>query len=99
MDNSEAISEFGSYEKAVSYLKGEVNTYNQWVNGEVYGYVITKDGEEVDSCWGYYGYDHCEDEAKYSVDHIIVSERKEHFKKLKSWIRGKVPAIYRTSFS
>lgn len=46
-------------EKIKSYLRNEVETYSQWANGEVYGF-ITKDaeGEEIDSCWGFYGFDH-----------------------------------------
>lgn len=38
-----------------SQLKSEVDTYSQWANGQVYGF-ITKDpdGEEIDSCWGFY---------------------------------------------
>lgn len=32
-----------------------LETYNNWMNGYVYGYIIeTVDGEHVDSCWGYY---------------------------------------------
>ena len=44
------------------YLTGEVETYDQYLTGDVYGFTITRedeDGEEVvvDSCWGFYGYD------------------------------------------
>lgn len=41
------------------YLINEVETYNDYLTGSVYGYeVITPDGESLDSCWGFYGYDH-----------------------------------------
>lgn len=42
------------------YLKNEVETYDDYLTGSVYGYkVICNQCEvELDSCWGYYGYDH-----------------------------------------
>lgn len=44
-------------------LRGEVKTFDQYLRGDVYGYTITdKDGDEVDSCWGFYGRE-CADEA------------------------------------
>ena len=44
------------------YLRNEVNTFDMYLRGEVYGFNIVRedeDGEEVDidSCWGFYGYD------------------------------------------
>ena len=51
---------------------GIIEMYEQWSNGDVYGYVIEdSDGEEVEdgSCWGYYGTDDCESEAKSVIDH------------------------------
>lgn len=44
-------------DRLTEYLKAEVETYDNYLTGETYGYKITKDGEEIDSCWGYYGYD------------------------------------------
>jgi hypothetical protein len=39
-------------------LRAEVKEYDQYIQGNVYGYVIEDaDGEEIDSCWGYYGDD------------------------------------------
>lgn len=49
---------------ALRVLKGEVETFDQYLRGDVYGYVIEdKDGDTVDSCWGFYGMDHAEEEA------------------------------------
>ena len=40
------------------FARGELNTFNQWLNGEIYYIEITTDtGLEVDSCGGYYGSD------------------------------------------
>lgn len=52
-------------EKLFTYLKGEVETYDQYLTGDVYGYVIEdEDGEEVESCWGYYGEGYAEEEGE-----------------------------------
>ena len=45
-------------------LRGEVNDYNQYLHGEVYGFVIRNaDGEIVDEEWGYYD----------NIDYIVKS--------------------------
>ena len=56
-------------ELAMRVLQGEVETYGQYISGEVYGYVI-KNGEEeeIDSCRGMYGYDDTISEAKALLD-------------------------------
>jgi hypothetical protein len=52
-------------EMARRLIAGDVETYSQYLNGEVYGYVIKDfDGEEVDSLWGMYGSEYAEEEAK-----------------------------------
>jgi hypothetical protein len=39
-------------------LESEVEVYDQYLSGDVYGYVLEDtDGRELDSCWGFYGYD------------------------------------------
>jgi hypothetical protein len=50
------------------YAKGMVEIWNQYLNGDVWGYTI-EDGEEntIDSCWGFYGFEECKAEAKASV--------------------------------
>ena len=67
-------------EKATKILKGEVETYDQFITGDVYGYKISKvtvcsEGhehtEKVDSCWGFYGDDCCMEEAEDIVKHYI----------------------------
>lgn len=42
-------------ERAEYILRGEIVTYDAYLGGRVYGYVIERDGEEVDSCWGFVG--------------------------------------------
>jgi hypothetical protein len=59
--------------------EGLVETWNQYLSGDVWGYVITdSDGEEVESvfsCWGFYGLDACIEEAKATCPE--ASETKE----------------------
>lgn len=39
-------------------LVSELAVYEAWVNGSCYGYELidVHTGQEIDSCWGYYGY-------------------------------------------
>lgn len=54
-----------SIEKAAKLLLAEVQEYDQYLTGDVYGYVVTdKDGEEIDSCWGIYGLEEARKQAK-----------------------------------
>lgn len=56
--------------KAEKILRGEVETYDQYLRGDVYGYVLEdSEGEAVDSCWGFFGYDCCLEEAKSDAEH------------------------------
>lgn len=44
---------------AVASLHEEVDTYDLYIRGEVYGFIIEdEEGEVVDSCFGFYGSDH-----------------------------------------
>ena len=67
------------------YLEGEVETYDHYLTGSVYGYNITA-GEDVendcdDSCWGFFGYDHEKsgllEYARNAIDCHVESKRKE----------------------
>lgn len=42
-------------DKVRQYLKHEVELYDHFLTGSCWGYRILEDGEEVDSCWGFYG--------------------------------------------
>ena len=62
------------------YLTGEVEVYDHYLTGSVYGYSIEKgeDEEHIDSCWGYFGYytdddgymlSVIKDAIKYDIEH------------------------------
>lgn len=86
-------------QKVKDWLTGEIETYDQYLRGEVYGYEIYKDGKLLDSVWGFYGYNFEESGllpgARGQIDAYIRNALKSHFHQLKNWIRNKVPLIYR----
>lgn len=53
------------------FLKATIEEYDQYLRGDVYGFEITKDGEHVDSCWGYFGFDLCKNEAIDVVNYLV----------------------------
>jgi len=66
---SKIVSEYGddspkSRELALKCMKAEIDLYNQYITGDVYGYEVVREEKcslghvhptEVDSCWGFYG--------------------------------------------
>lgn len=76
-----AIAEFGkkilsatAKEKALSCLRGEVETFSQYLAGEVYGYIVERavvgGWEVLDSCWGCYGLDYTINEGRSAAEHF-----------------------------
>lgn len=63
-------------EKAADILRGEIVSYDAYLGGRVYGYVIEQDGEEIDACWGFVGdYElDCLSEARAFVDQLILRD-------------------------
>ena len=46
------------------YAEGMVETWNQYLEGDVWGYTIEDgDGDHIDSCWGFYGFETAKQEA------------------------------------
>lgn len=70
-------------EAVETYLTGEVETYDQYLRGEVYGYVVEdEDGNHLESCWGFYGdLDDVSSDAKAAAEsvneQILEAEAKE----------------------
>ena len=60
---------------ALRVLQGEVKTFDQYLRGDVYGYVIEdKDGDVVDSCWGFYGIEYAEEEARSALNYWATQQ-------------------------
>lgn len=56
------------YNQVLDILRGEIDIYNKYLNGDVYGYEIVNDnGDIVDSCYGYYGSEEAEIAAKDAI--------------------------------
>jgi hypothetical protein len=77
-------------EKVRKILISEVETYDTYLRGEVYGYVT-----DYDSCWGYYSEKEALDEAKGVIDRHIKKAITEHLAEVKAWIKNKVGLQYR----
>jgi len=77
-------------EKVRKILLSEVEVYDQYLRGDVYGYVT-----EFDSLWNIYGYDEALKMAKENIDWNIEDQRKRKQARLKEFIRHKVPLEYR----
>lgn len=62
--------------RARKLLRVEIHTWDQYVTGDVYGYVIeNEDGDHDDSCWGFYGYEYAKAEMRAALDSAIEGER------------------------
>ena len=60
-------------------LVGEIETLDQYMRGEVYGYkLFDKTGKEIDSCWGIYGFDYVKEEVNSLIDwHVRQAAEEE----------------------
>lgn len=51
-------------------LKAEVEEYDMFLTGDVWGYVIEdEDGNHMESCWGFYGHKYAEEQGKEMLEH------------------------------
>lgn len=71
------------HRKIEKYLQGEIDTYDNYLRGEVYGFQITPTDDKDDvleSCWGYFGdsgLDQLKDECRNTIDVLIARQKKE----------------------
>ncbi len=64
--------------KIQGYLESEVKEYDQFMTGDVYGYVIEDGaGNHIDSCWGYYGFEVVKQEAASQLAWYVENELDE----------------------
>jgi hypothetical protein len=94
---SEALADFPP-DSAESVLATELAEYAAWCEGEVFGYVVSSpDGENLDSCWGYYG----NGELTYireSMEAAVAAHRAERHAEAQERFRRMVGA-YRSAVS
>lgn len=80
-------------DKAYEAAEGLIETWNQYLSGDVYGYT-----SEIGGCSGFYGDEGMAqmiEEAKDEIDFYINEQIKKHLKQLKVWIKNRVPYQYR----
>ncbi len=62
-----------SEEEARELAGHHVEAFSQYIGGDVYGFEITdEDGEMLDSCWGFYGFDYCKSEATAAASGLLA---------------------------
>ena len=71
-----------SQSKAKEIAEREVQEYDQYLRGDVWGWVIDPDGDN-ESCWGYCGLDYAEKS--------LLDKQEEKQKRLKTLIANRVP--------
>ena len=78
LESSDVKKEYGgkrisqkTWDKAINVMKSEVDTYDKVLRGDVYGFIVSdKNGDHVDSCWGFIGdVDDVVKEAKSIIDY------------------------------
>lgn len=82
-------------------LRAEVKEYDNYLTGEVYGYMVDDaEGYTVDSCFGFNGeIEDCMKEGISSAEYQIKYDIKEHVAQVKIWIKNRVPFEHRTPLS
>lgn len=63
------------FEKVKSNLIEEIETYDKYLNGQVFGYEIKDGNELVDSCYGFYSEKDAESQAKHSINYFNKNEK------------------------
>jgi len=65
-------------EWAKKCLDSSIKTYDEYLQGEVYGYVIKdEEGNDLESCWGFFGLDYAKRVATETAKGIIVPPKPE----------------------
>jgi hypothetical protein len=80
VSKKQVVEEFGGVRvsskkrvKIESIIEAEVKTYTQYVEGEVYGFqIVDEDDEVIDSCYGFYGTDFATNGMLDYIDHELL---------------------------
>ena len=76
-DTTESREETGvELENVEKALRQEIEEYDAYLRGEVYGYVVAHDEPDMDSCWGFIGdIKWAKEEAESSAEYIAKERR------------------------
>jgi hypothetical protein len=85
-------------EKIKEILIQEVETYDDYLTGNIWCFTIEKDGGHIDSRSGVFGDPdgYIMDKCRGIIDYNIKKEKEKHVENLKNQIRNNVPLIYRS---
>lgn len=80
VSKKQALEEYGGVRvsskkkvKIESVLNAEIETYTQYVEGEVYGFqIVDEDDNHIDSCYGFYGRDFATNGMLDYIDHELL---------------------------
>lgn len=80
VSKKQALEEYGGVRvsskkkaKIKSVVEAEIETYTKYVEGEVYGFEIVDENDDIiDSCYGFFGYDHKESGMLDYIDHKLL---------------------------
>jgi len=79
-------------ETARRVLEGEIETFDQYITGDVYGYrVEDASGNHLDSCWGFYGMEDAIGQGRDMAEYHSVELMKARAAKVKAFIKNHVP--------
>ena len=84
-------SERKTRKKALKCVEGLIKTWNQYLSGEICGFQIEDEsGEQIDSCYGFYGDEGIEQAISYAKSNIdyVEKEYKENLKATKELVFG-----------
>jgi hypothetical protein len=89
----EAVEESGVNRDILDdVIEAEVETFDQYLRGEVYSHVaLDPDGDVVGSCGGFYDKSQAIKEAKGIIDHRVKKRREKQHEKLQAMIENNVP--------
>jgi hypothetical protein len=85
VSKKKALEEFGGkkvtiklQQKLEAILEGEVETYDQYVRGEMYGFQIVDENDDIiDSCYGFFGTDFANNGMLDYIDHNLLGVSEE----------------------
>jgi hypothetical protein len=87
----ECIGDDATEEQIKACLVQEVETYDEFLQGMVYGYEVKDvEGEVLDACWGYYGSDHVRQSAREAAEGEAANIERERVE-AKYWALRDVP--------
>lgn len=64
-------------ERLVGFLQSEVKVYDMYLTGDVWGFIVEdSNGNNLDSCFGFFGTDDAFAQGKESAEHLIRESKK-----------------------